>query len=395
MTLPTDDPILLFVDDEPLIRKYFKRSFGENFNVLAVGSSDEACAALKARGEHVGVLITDQRMPGGDGVSLLRKTKTDYPHIVRLLTTAYADVDEAIDAVNEGEIWRYVTKPWDVPELHSLLLAAVDVYRRNAFDQALLAERRRGMLLVASHIAHEMRTPLQSVESAALGIEQYLPTLLEGYDWAMQHGADIKPISNRRRQVLERSTRTMQRVVNRANSTIDLLLGNAGAYCIDPASFVPCRMVDCVTVALEDFPFTATQRDRVNWAHGPDFPFSGSVDLMVLVLHNLLRNALRAVTAADRGEIDIWTEHHDKENALHIKDTGTGIAAEQLPRVFDDFASFANDQSSAGVGLGFCRKVITSFDGRIDCHSEKDRYTQFDLWLPTPTQQARQGASTQ
>src|SRR5699024_4724001 len=186
-------------------------------------------------------------------------TKSNYPHVVRLLTTAYADVDEAIDAVNEGEIWRYITKPWDMPDLHAVLAAAVDVYRTHAYEQALLAERRRGMLLVAGHIAHEMRTPLQSIQSAALGIEQYLPRLIEGHDWAIRHGADLQPISNRHRQALGRSTRSVQRVVNRANSVIDLLLGNAGAYRIDPAAFEHCGINECVTIALEDFPFTAAE----------------------------------------------------------------------------------------------------------------------------------------
>lgn len=383
MTLPVDDPILLFVDDEPLIRKYFERGFGDHFNVKTAGSSDEARAILDAHGSRVGVLITDQRMPGGDGVALLRETKSDHPHIVRLLTTAYADVDEAIDAVNEGEIWRYITKPWDMPDLHTVLASAVDVYRTDAYEQALLAERRRGMLQVASHIAHEMRTPLQSIQSAALGIEHYLPVLLEGHDWAIRHGADIQPISNRHRHALEQSTRSVQRVADRANSVIDLLLGNAGAYRIDPASFETCAIAECIAVAIEDFPFTASERERVRWVQQPDFRFMGSDNLMVLVLHNLLRNALRAVTAAGSGEIHIWTEHAEATNTVHIKDTGTGIAANQLPEIFDDFASFSNDDTSAGIGLGFCRKVMTSFGGRIHCHSEKDRYTQFDLWLPT------------
>lgn len=384
MTLPVDDPILLFVDDEPLIRKYFQRAFGDEFKVRTADSSDEAHTILDAVGEQVGVLVTDQRMPGGDGVSLLRAAKVDYAYIVRLLTTAYADVDEAIKAVNEGEIWRYITKPWNIPELRKVLAAAVDVYRTNAYEQALLAERRRGMLQVASHIAHEMRTPLQTIQSAAVGIENYLPTLLAGHDWAIQHGADIQPISNRHRQVLEGSTRSVQRVVDRANSVIDLLLGNAGAYRIDPSSFTTCGMADCVTVALEDFPFTSTERDTINWAAELDFAFHGSVNLMILVLHNLLRNALRATATAGGGNIELWIERGDTENALHIKDTGTGIAADQLTAIFDDFASFSNDDSSAGIGLGFCRKVMTSFGGRIHCHSEKHRYTQFDLWLPTP-----------
>lgn len=382
MSLSTDNLIVLFVDDEPMIRKYFERIFSRDLNVRTAGSCEEALAALASYGDHVAVLITDQRMPKGDGVLLLSEAKANYPHIVRLLTTAYTDIDQAIAAINQGEIWHYVTKPWEIEELRRILATAMDVYRSRAYEQALLTEHRRGMLMAAGHMAHEMRTPLLTIQSAALGIEQHLSTLLDGYDWALRHGADLKPITKRHRHVLEESTHSIKRVVNRANGVIDLLLSNAGAYRIDSTVFEPCSIVDCVAIAMEDFPFVDGERDVVSFTHEPGFHFHGSVNLMVLILHNLLRNALRAIAMAGRGGVCIWTGEYQGRNVLHIKDTGTGIPAEQLPRIFDDFASFSTHHGSAGIGLGFCRKVMTSFGGHIDCHSEEGRYTQFDLLLP-------------
>ena len=382
MSASTDDPIVLFVDDEPLIRKYFERIFGRDLNVSTAGSCTQARTALANYGARVAVLITDQRMPGGDGVLLLSQAKADYPHIVRLLTTAYTDIEHAIAAVNQGEIWRYITKPWDIDSLRTVLAEAMDLYHAQAHEQELLSERRRGMLMVAGHMAHEMRTPLQTVKSAALGIEQALPKLLAGYDWAMRHGADIEPIRTRHRRALEHSTASVKRVVNRTNAVIDLLLVNAGAYRIDPARFERCAISDCVYTALEDFPLTTNERELISWDRSLNFYFNGALHLMVLVLHNLLKNALRAVATAGGGEVVIWAAAYKSKNALHIKDTGTGIAAERLPRIFDDFTSFSGDQRSAGIGLGFCRKVMTSFGGNIHCHSEQGQYTQFDLWLP-------------
>lgn len=387
MIQPTDNPIVLLVDDEPLIRKYFERTFGSELTVQTAGSCEEARATLAARGERVAVLVADQRMPGEDGVLLLSEVKNDYPHVVRLLTTAYADIDKAIAAVNQGEIWRFITKPWDIDELRTVLARAMSEYHFRAYEQALLGERRRSMRSVASHMAHEMRAPLRTIQSTAQDIEQHLPRLIEGYDWAIRHGADLEPITESHRQALARSANNTTRAVNRANAAIDLLLANAGAYRIDPGAFETCAIADCVDIALEDFPFADGELDMVNWTHGPKFYFQGSISLMVLVLHNLLRNALRAIAAAERREVHIWTDAHEETNTLHIKDTGTGIVPEQLPRIFDDFANFSDDDSGAGIGLGFCRKVMTSFGGHIHCHSEKERYTQFDLWLPAADSQ--------
>ncbi len=377
-------PIILFVDDEPLSRKYFQRAFGREMNVVTADSCQRAQNLLARDGDRVAVLITDQRMPAGDGVSLLSEVKVGYPHIVRLLTTSHADIEEAIAAVNDGEIWRYITKPWDLEALRALLDSAMEFYRARSYEQALLSERRRGMLMVASHIDHEMRTPLRSIHAAARGVEVHLPRLLEGHAWAVRAGADIKPLSQRHRRTLEDAMTRIQRVVDRANTVIDLLLANAGAYQIDPELFAPCGIKNCVTAALEDFPFTRRERALVSWHGGSDFTFNGSLNLMVLVLHNLLRNALRAVATAGRGNVCLWTGVDTASQELHIKDTGIGIGHDLLPKIFDDFASFTNAHHSAGLGLGFCRKVITSFGGRIDCHSEENRYTQFDLWLPPP-----------
>src|SRR5699024_6945625 len=114
---------------------------------------------------------------------------------------------------------------------------------------------------------------------------------------------------------LEHSTASVKRVVNRTNAVIDLLLANAGAYRIDPARFELCAISDCVNAALEDFPLTVSERDLISWDRSLDFHFNGAVNLMVLVLHNLLKNALRAVAAAGDGEIMIWAAAYKNGNA--------------------------------------------------------------------------------
>src|SRR5690606_9956442 len=95
---------ILFVDDESRTRKYFERAFGEDFNILTAADATEAMRILESQGDRIAVLLTDQRMPKGDGVSLLQEARRRYPHIIRLLTTAYVDIDDAIAAVNRGEV---------------------------------------------------------------------------------------------------------------------------------------------------------------------------------------------------------------------------------------------------------------------------------------------------
>jgi CheY-like chemotaxis protein len=103
---------ILFVDDEEMTRKYFTMGLKNTFNILTAGSVDEAKAIIAKQHETIAIVITDQKMPGGNGVILLKFLRENYPDIVRMLTTAYSDLQDAIDGVNNGEIFRYIQKPW-------------------------------------------------------------------------------------------------------------------------------------------------------------------------------------------------------------------------------------------------------------------------------------------
>ncbi len=132
---------ILFVDDEAQAVKYFQRAFLGRFDVLTATSADEAQAILEKIDSNVAVLITDQRMPGRTGVSLLKFARERHPYIIRIITTAYADLDSAIDAVNTGEIFRYITKPWDLRLLEAELAHAIEFFNLRREHQLLLREK--------------------------------------------------------------------------------------------------------------------------------------------------------------------------------------------------------------------------------------------------------------
>lgn len=133
---------VLYVDDEEKALKYFRRAVAEEAMPVHTASSvPEALSLLESYGSEIGVLVTDQRMPGQTGVDLLRRVREDWPDIVRLLTTAYSDLDEAIEAVNRGEIFRYITKPWDIRQLRAELHQAMEVHQLRLERSLLMQEK--------------------------------------------------------------------------------------------------------------------------------------------------------------------------------------------------------------------------------------------------------------
>ncbi len=132
---------ILFVDDEEKALKYFRLAFAKDFDIHIAGSVDTALDILQELGDDIGVLITDQRMPGRQGVDLLKQARRDWPNIVRILTTAYSDLEDAIAAVNRGEILRYITKPWDLNDLRAELHHAMDFYLLRRERDLLMNEK--------------------------------------------------------------------------------------------------------------------------------------------------------------------------------------------------------------------------------------------------------------
>ena len=87
---------ILYVDDEVHSLKYFEKDFSDSFTILCAPSVDRALALLAEKGNDIGVLITDQRMPGRTGVELLATVRQNWPQVNRILTTAYADLEVGV-----------------------------------------------------------------------------------------------------------------------------------------------------------------------------------------------------------------------------------------------------------------------------------------------------------
>lgn len=146
---------ILYVDDEAMALKYFERLVSPLAPVLTAGSVEEGRAVLLAHGADVAVLVCDQRMPGERGNELLRHAREYYPGIVRMLTTAYSELGDAIEAINTGEIYRYINKPWELESLradlkNALELAALRSERDSLMRDRLLAQQSR---LLANRLA--------------------------------------------------------------------------------------------------------------------------------------------------------------------------------------------------------------------------------------------------
>ncbi|MDP2810731.1 MAG: response regulator [Rhodocyclaceae bacterium] len=133
---------LLFVDDEASILSSLRRLFRQHgYNILTAEGGAQGMEVLEK--EPVDLVVSDMRMPEMDGAKFLEQVRLRWPHVVRILLTGYADVTSTIDAINRGEIYRYIAKPWDDNDIVLTVRDALDHKRLESENLRLLALTQR------------------------------------------------------------------------------------------------------------------------------------------------------------------------------------------------------------------------------------------------------------
>ncbi|MEO1508963.1 MAG: response regulator [Cyanobacteria bacterium J06633_23] len=140
-------PRLLVVDDEPDNLALLYRTFRRDYQVIKAESGRKALEVLADDGE-VAVIISDQRMPEMTGTEFLSKTVPDFPDTVRIILTGFTDVEDLVQAINNGQVYRYITKPWEPSTLRQLVHQAAHTYELlKQSNHALYVAERQAQLI--------------------------------------------------------------------------------------------------------------------------------------------------------------------------------------------------------------------------------------------------------
>lgn len=380
--MSSEKPLILYVDDERGNRVVFKHSFGERFRLETAASAEEALDILKR--DEVGVLVTDQRMPGMSGNDLLERVKSERPEIVRVVLTAYSDLDPILRAVNEGLVARYVVKPWDRAELESILAWASAVYqsgRQDASIQLRLLETERLATLgsIVAAVIHDLRQPLTHIRTNVERLEQF-----GGDEALLTHlrdspHADVRELGEELTELaedLQFGTRHLVKLLEQASSFIHRQTSN------EPSSVDPTDAVSyAVSVCSGPIQLNGGRLIYDGPARLPRVRIS-FVEL-AQVLINLLNNAAQAVAAAhDRGGIvTLNTSVLEGFVSFTIADDGLGMDAETVAKIGTPF--FTNREGGTGLGVLQVRRIVGGTGGEVEIQSTPGQGTKVTFTIPT------------
>lgn len=374
MDEPDRDAVtILYVDDEELARKYFVRAVEADYEVLTASSVDAALEILKSPHHRIDVLVTDYRMPGRVGGELLRQVEQYYPHIVRILVTAYADKDTLLDTVNSGEIFRILEKPLDLTDVRGTLrLASKRARERIARRESLMAIEE-----TLAFLAHELNTPLATIANFARGIQRRINVGDSATPLPLQaeigHAAAL--MNDNARYCLS-VLATFVDSVKHANSASATRSGKANNS---------ARQL--ISSLLDAYPLTPAQRVSIETDIREDFQITALPNCVALVLSSVLSNALRALDGQLSPALR-FTALVDGNPQIRIADNGAGIPPDILERLLVDPVTMHADSGGSGWGMIFCNRIMQSFGGNILIQSEQGQHTTVTLNFPAIKNQA-------
>jgi len=168
---------ILYVDDVEESLVGFTRAFGDDFRIFTANNAADGLKLLEQHADEIGILMTDQRMPGEKGVWLIERARALRPHILRILVTAYTDMDAAINAVNSGAIYKYLTKPWKPVDLELTLKQGLEFFmvqkerdellreKMSVLRNMMIADRVVSLGLLAAGLSHHIRNSMVAVKT--------------------------------------------------------------------------------------------------------------------------------------------------------------------------------------------------------------------------------------
>src|SRR5690242_7217135 len=377
---------ILYVDDEEKSLKYFARAFEENFRVLTAASAQEGLKLIEQHGEDIGVLMTDQRMPGEKGVWLLERTRQLYPRTIRILATAYSDMEAAIAAVNSGAIYKYVTKPWDPAQLDETLRRALEFFmvqrerdqllreKMSVLHNMMIADRIVSLGLLAAGLSHHIRNSLVAVKTFL----DLAPAKME------EEKLELSGLRNP--DFWKEYYQNVQGQVEKINNMLKDLWTASEKPAFEFRDQVHLRQVITEVIGrLQDG--LEAKAIEVDNRIPEDLPVFRADQPKIYRLFELLFKdevaSLPAgcrITLSARPISDKATEQSQVE--ITVSDNGPGLPKEALRLVFDPFVVRSDSPMEYGIHLMACYFIVHHHSGDINARSENGQGTTFSIRLP-------------
>ena len=382
---------ILYVDDEEKSLKYFARAFEDQFRILTAANAQDGLKILEEHKDEIGVLMTDQRMPGEKGVWLLERGRHLRPRIIRILATAYSDIEAAVAAVNTGAIYKYITKPWDPPQLETTLKRGIEFFlvqrerdqllkeKMSVLHNVMIADRMVSLGLLAAGLSHHIRNSLVAVKTFL----DLAPAKLK------EENLDLCALRNP--DFWKEYYHNVQGQISKINHLLKDLwdASEAPAFAFNDQ----VRLHEVVGRVVGNLKDTFAAKNIGIECHVPESLPSMAVDKVKFyrLFELLLKDEVVSLPAGS--QINLTAEEvaggapGQSTILVRVRDNGPGLPQEALRLIFDPFVVRSDSPMEYGINLMACYFIVHHHSGKIEAQSEPGQGTVFTLRLPTHPEQ--------
>jgi signal transduction histidine kinase len=353
---------VLYLDDEENNLKAFKASFRRQYQVHTANNTEDAFSIVKLHAPHV--ILSDQRMPVTTGVEFFNAVRQVFPDPVRILITGFTDVNDIIDAINKGHIYRYITKPWSEVEIQMAIENAYDLYstRRELEQRILDLEKTNDELnRFIYSISHDLRAPIASI----LGL-----------------------INVSQLEVEDRLAQEYLEKISYSTNKLDILVNNIIDYYKNSKAdgdITEIKIDELIEDVLDHLHEGGSSSDSViiSKEFRSDESFNGDYFRLRIALSHLVANAIRfKKPEQSRAKINISFDIQQDQVLISVKDCGLGILDKHLEQIFKMFFKSGEKNAGAGLGLYIVREALDKMKGEISVQSQPNQGAEFTIKLP-------------
>lgn len=350
---------VLYIDDESNNLLSFQATFRRKYKVFLANSPAEGMGILNK--EHVHVIIADQRMPQSTGVEFFQIVRKAHPHPIRILLTGYTDAEAIIDAINKGEIYRYIKKPWDEFELQNAIQNAYEIYVTKEKLNRKISELEKTndeLNRFVYSTSHDLRSPLASV----MGILN-----LAKMENSVQDPNGYLGM--------------IETCVNKMDTFIQKIIEYYKSIRVEQ----DYSKIDFTVLLEESIQLFKMQRPDIayNIIVDQDGDFMNDSFRMSVIIDNLISNAVKYQKPSEPNpKVEVTVKSDDKKAIIKIEDNGVGILDNHLNNIFKMFFRSNNTVNGLGIGLYIVKEALTRIGGEISVHSRHGEGTAFYLEIP-------------
>lgn len=359
---------ILYVDDESNNLLAFQAGFRRFYDIYTATNVTEGLNILN---EHeINVILADQRMPKVTGVEFFGIVRNAHPDPIRILITGYSDIGALVDAINTGEIFRYIKKPWDDLELKNAIQNAFEVYttRKELKDKVRELERTNDELnRFVYSTSHDLRSPLANI----LGILNVAKLQLPGDDPTGYYDM-------------------IESCVTKMDMFIHKIIEYYKGIRVDNVN----EVVDFKELVNDSISLCNMQNPQLKFETRVNQPIEFRSDSfrLSLILNNLISNAVKYQRHDESNpKVSIEVNVDETQAVVTIEDNGVGIIDEHLNKIFQIFFRSTDYRNGLGIGLYIVKEALTRIGGEINVSSEFGKGTRFTLIVPNHLDQPLAG----